>query len=106
MGGGSLIKNTDNIQGTVLKYIRIANEVKLRELSRRFDISPSYLCQIESGEKRATEDLLKKYCSEFDLNIEILEYFNSETKKGLHTQQILLMILKVICARRYGEFNE
>lgn len=101
-----MIKNKNNIQGTVLKYIRIANEIKLRELSKQFDISPTYLCQIESGERRATEDLLEKYCKFFNLSMDILNYFNTETQKGLHKQQILLMILKFICARKYGEFNE
>lgn len=102
----SYIKRQNNIQGTVLKYIRIANETKLRELARKFDISPTYLCQVESGERKASDALLEKYCKEFDLNMDVLIYFDTEAKKGLHTQQILLMILKIICKKKYGDYSE
>ena len=61
-----------------LKLIRQFHKIQQSELANRFQMSKSYLSEIETGKKPVSLDLLNKYSSEFDIPVSSLVFF-SET---------------------------
>ncbi len=49
-----------------LKLLRTYSDMKAGELARALGISNSYLSEIETGKKKLTIDLLKRYSEVFD----------------------------------------
>lgn len=97
---------TKNIQGNILKYIRVANDYNQEELAKKFGITKSHLSNIETGKRKANDEMLNKYCDEFDLTMSELKFFDETVnKKKLHKQQLLLIILKFFCDKKYPNEN-
>ena len=87
----------------IFKYLRIANDMKVKELSERFGVSHAHILRIESGAKQPSERLIKEYCKVFGVSERLLKYFHSEISgneqkgKKYTCKEILLLILKAIC---------
>lgn len=97
---------TNNMQGNILKYIRVANDYSQDKLAKKFGITKSHLSNIETGRRKANDEMLNKYCDEFDLTMNELKFFDeTANKKKLHKQQILLVILKFFCDKKYPNEN-
>ena len=61
----------------IFKYLRIANDMKVKELSERFGVSHAHILRIESGVKQPSERLIKEYCKVFGVSERLLKYFHS-----------------------------
>ncbi len=61
-----------------LKLIRQFHKLTQADLATRFEMSKSYLSEIESGKKTVSLDLLNKYSTQFDIPVSSLIFF-SET---------------------------
>ena len=97
----------DKILGSVLKYVRIAHEQTIGELAQDLEVSTAYISNIENGKKKPSDNIISKYCENYDLPLNVLLYFDSEAKTHkLKSQQILLMILKYMCKLLYGDKYE
>lgn len=59
-----------------LKLIRQFYKVKQSDLAAKFDMSKSYLSEIESGKKPVSFELLEKYAAEFDIPASSLVFFS------------------------------
>lgn len=68
-----------------LKLIRQFHKVRQSELADRFQMSKSYLSEIESGKKPVSFELLGKYSAEFDIPASSLVFFSEALsgKKGM-----------------------
>ena len=68
-----------------LKLIRQYHKVKQSELAGKFEISKSYLSEIESGKKPVSFELLEKYSKEFNIPASSLVFFSESLsgKKGV-----------------------
>lgn len=64
------------VNGTALKLIRQYHNVKQSKLASDFQISNSYLSEIESGNKKVTLDLLKNYSDYFNIPMSSLMLFS------------------------------
>lgn len=64
-----------------LKLIRQFHSVKQVDLARKFEISKSYLSEIESGKKTVSFELLEKYSAEFDISTASLVFFSESVSK-------------------------
>jgi transcriptional regulator with XRE-family HTH domain len=58
--------------GEVIRQARTAKGMKLRELARRVDRTPSYLSDIENDRRIPSEDVLQRIADELDLDFEDL----------------------------------
>lgn len=87
----------------IFKYLRVAHDLKVKELADKFGVSHTYILRIESGEKKPSEKMLSLYCDTFGVTIRLLNYFQSEISEKeqigykFSCKEILLLILKVIC---------
>lgn len=63
-----------NIDESVdVRAIRLYNRLKQKEMAEKLGISPTYLCDIESGRRKVTEDLRKKLAMLFGVGDELIE---------------------------------
>jgi transcriptional regulator with XRE-family HTH domain len=82
-----------NNLGKILKHIRVFNDLTQLELSKKLNISRSYISEIESGKKIPTLEVLKDYSVNFKIalsaimlfaeNYEEKINFKNTIKKGL-----------------------
>lgn len=83
--------------GEVLRLLRIANDLSISELSKRTNISKSYITEIEKGEKNPSDKVLKSYSTGLEIPEETLNYLlNNYSQKHLSYQKLLIEILKRI----------
>lgn len=61
-----------------LKKMRLFHNLKQNELSQELHISNSYLCEIESGKKSPSIELLQSYSNYFDVPLSSLLYFSEQ----------------------------
>ena len=61
--------------GEALRLIRVFNDLKQNELSKRLGVSTSHISEIEKGVKVPSLDLLQKYSSEFDIPVSEIMFF-------------------------------
>jgi len=64
-----------------LKMVRIFNGLSQVELARQLEISRSYLCEIESGKKKPTLELLEKYKNVFDMPVSSFLLFSEKIQE-------------------------
>lgn len=64
-----------------LKVIRQFHSIKQIELAEKFNISKSYLSEIEAGKKPVSMDLLEKYSKNFDIPVSSLVFFSESIGK-------------------------
>lgn len=83
----------------VLKYLRIAHDYSMSDLSKKLGISQPYISKLENGSKYPSDEVIEKYCRVFHLSKKSIMMFSKEanSKKDIKNQEILLMILKKIC---------
>lgn len=85
----------------VLKLLRIAKGYTVREVAYKLGKSQPFISAIESGKKKPSDELLKGYSELFHIKVSSLEFFYKEkTEKQMEYEEILLMILQKIVARR------
>lgn len=82
-----------------LKAFRIANEdISLKDLSKKLDISSAYLSELESGKKKPSISILKKLATFYNIPlsklVEIDEYNDSLINDDLSFQKTLYKVLK------------
>lgn len=58
----------DRTLGEVVREGRTAKGIKLRELSRRLEVTPSYVSDIENDRRVPSEEVLQKIATELDLD--------------------------------------
>lgn len=58
----------DMTLGAFIRDARVAKGLKLRELARRLDVTPSYVSDIENDRRVPSEEVLAKIAAELDLD--------------------------------------
>jgi transcriptional regulator with XRE-family HTH domain len=61
-----------------LKLIRVFHRVKQIDLAKELDISRSYLCEIERGDKTISVELLERYSKRFNIPLSSLFFFSEQ----------------------------
>lgn len=64
-----------------LRLMRVFNDFKSVELSKKLGISQSYLSEIEHGKKVPTLELLGKYSEVFNVKVSTLLFFSEQLEK-------------------------
>lgn len=62
----------DKTLGNVVREGRAALDLRLRELARRLEVTPSYVSDIENDRRTPSEDVLRKISVELNLPLEDL----------------------------------
>ncbi|MES1977282.1 MAG: helix-turn-helix transcriptional regulator [Pseudomonadota bacterium] len=77
-----------------LRLIRIYHDLTQTQLSFELGISNSFLCEIESGKKAPSLELLAKYAKRFDIPVSSLLFFSENLEKSKVTEKIRLSVAR------------
>ena len=68
--------------GEALRLLRVLNDVKLIELAESFNVSPSYLSEIENNKKKPNFEVLEGYSKYFNVRPSAILFFAEEIDSG------------------------
>lgn len=79
----------------ILRVLRIANDLKINELSNLSNVSCSYITEIEKGYKKPSLKILESLANVFGMSVTQILYFDIIATENNYTYpDILLMILE------------
>lgn len=93
--------DNDNIS-EVLRLLRIANDLTIKEMATKLEVTPPYISNIERGKKKPSESILNKYSKILNVDMKGITFFIEEnnksekSEKGFSFQKLLLKILEKI----------
>lgn len=64
--------------GEALRLIRVFHDTSLTELAKDFDVSPSYLSEVENEKRNANLDLIQRYAKKFGIRPSAIMFFAEE----------------------------
>lgn len=89
--------------GEALRLLRVLNDKKLSDLAKAFDISPSYLSEVENDKKKPNFELLESYSKYFGVRPSAILFFAEEidsrslSGKAKHlAKQKMIRLLQII----------
>ena len=85
----------DNIK-TILKSLRNFNRMTQAELAPKLEISRPYLCEIESGKKKPTLELIYKYSEVFGIKPHLILQFAEDKNKAPKLTKFVVRFLEYL----------
>jgi len=88
--------------GYTLRLIRIANDISIKEVAIKTNISPSFICEIEKNKKKPSLELLNKLSQFYEIpSSKIIELCELAEIKCLSYQKLLIKILEYYLSESY-----
>lgn len=89
---------SDKNKLNVFRLLRIARNMRVKDVAEKLDITPAYIHAIENGEKFPSERLLRDYAEVLGVKEETILTFKPEEEHKTHRfENALLYLLKIIC---------
>lgn len=79
----------------VYRLLRIARDMKVKELAEKLLVTPSYINSIEKGERTPSKRLIRDYSIALNVDEKIITNFSKN--KNSTFEKLLLKLLKDIC---------
>lgn len=94
--------------GNILRALRIAQDISVKELSEKMGISATYICDVEANRKHPSVETLEKYSAALGVKVSTLFYFKERRSSERYDfQQLLFDILCILLKKRKSvEFSE
>lgn len=84
--------------GEALRLIRVYHDTKLVDLAKQFDVSVSFLSEVENNHKKPNIELIDRYAKHFELRPSAIMFFseelNEKSLKGKAKSEIRKKMLK------------
>lgn len=88
------MKEKDSNLPELLKLLRLINNLSLVELSKKINLSKTYISNLESGQRNISDEILSKYSKCFKIPIKTLRFFEATANKNkFKTQEMLILLL-------------
>lgn len=88
---------TDEKKLNIFRLLRIARDIKVKDLARELSVTPAYINAIENGERFTADRLLRDYAKALGVKEEVLLNFNPSEHADEKFEKVLLSILQMIC---------
>ena len=75
--------------------LRIARDIKAKDLADKLGVSPSYIHAVENGSRKPSDRLMRDYAKALDVEIELLEDYELDPEEGF--ELAMLSLLHRIC---------
>ena len=92
-------KNTDTQANklNIFRLLRIARDIKVKDLAQELSVTPAYINAIENGERFPSDRLLKDYAQALGVEKDTILNFKLEDQKNKKFENVLLSLLQMIC---------
>lgn len=81
----------------VFRLLRIARNLKVKDLAQELSVSSAYINAIENGERFPSDRLLRDYAIVLGVSEDVFLTFKPEEQKNKRFENILLSLLQMIC---------
>lgn len=81
----------------IFRLLRIARDIKVKDLAQELSITPAYINAIENGDRFPSDRLLRDYAKALGVKEETILNFNPEKQKNGKFENVLLSVLELIC---------
>lgn len=81
----------------IFRLLRIARNMKVKEIAEKLSITPAYVHAIENGKKFPSKRLLRDYAEVLGVKEETILTFKPEKQKNPKFENALLYLLQIIC---------
>ena len=81
---------------TILKSLRKFNRMTQADLAPRLEISRAYLCEIETGKKKPTLELIYKYSEVFEIKPHLILQFSDDKNKAPKLTKFVVRFLEYL----------
>ena len=81
----------------IFRLLRIARNIKVKDLAAELSVSPAYITAIENGDRYPSDRLLRDYAIALDVDEEVIRTFNPNEHKNTRFENLLLYLLQLIC---------
>ena len=81
---------------TILKALRKFNRMTQAQLAPKLEISRPYLCEIESGKKKPTLELIYKYSEVFGIKPHLILQFAEDKNKAPKLTKFVVRFLEYL----------
>lgn len=88
------IKSVEELN--VFRLLRIARNLKVKDLAEELSVSSAYINAIENGERFPSERLLRDYAIALDVDTDVILTFKPENEANKRFENVLLSLLKII----------
>ena len=65
-----------------LRLLRVFHDLKRYELARRLELSPSYISELEKGNRTPSLDVIEKYAKEFNIPVSSILFFSENISQA------------------------
>ena len=91
-------KNTDTQDNklNIFRLLRIARDIKVKDLAQELSVTPAYINAIENGERFPSDRLLKDYAQALGVEKDTILNFKLEDQKNKKFENVLLTLLQMI----------
>ena len=87
----------ERISPNIFRLLRIAKDMKVKELADMLRVTPSYINAIENGTRIPSSRLVKDYAEAFEVDESIIITFNKEANENTCFEKLMLKLLLAIC---------
>lgn len=81
----------------VYKLLRIAKDVKVKDLADELRVTPAYINAIENGTRTPSSRLIKDYARTLDVDEQIILTFGDRVNENTRFEKMLYRLLQQIC---------
>lgn len=81
----------------IFRLLRIARDIKVKDLAKELSVTPAYINAIENGERFPSDRLLRDYAKALGVEKEIILNFNPNKQSNKKFENVLLSVLQMIC---------
>lgn len=80
----------------IYRLLRIARDMKVKDLAEIMRVTPAYINAIEKGERVPSERLIREYARALNVDEQLLKNFTTEYVDNSF-ERTMLKLLKIIC---------
>ena len=80
----------------VFRLLRIARDIKVKDLAEELMVTPAYINAIEKGDKVPSPRLIRQYAIALNVDEEVIYNF-SQKYKDCTFEKTMLKMLRVLC---------
>ena len=99
-------KNKKEKNLNVYRLLRIARDIKVKDLAAELEVTPGYISMIEKGEKLPSRELLGKYAEALDVSTDLLYSFHPDSSGPHIFEKTLLKLLQKIVSLKEDDMQE
>ena len=82
----------------IYRLLRIARDIKVKDLANDLLVTPAYINAIEKGDKTPSERLSRDYAEALNVDVQLIKTFSENTSTDMSFEHLLLHLLESICS--------